>query len=140
CSIGTGTGGACKSTDPQIPTLKRAELQAGGTWGVTPLVEGIENMQIEYGRDTNGDGYPDVFTAKPATVAEWAQVVAVRINLLARNTETTPGFTDTKTYTLGNDRNGSAYNVTPGGSYRRHNYRELVRLQNVSQRTEALFP
>ena len=26
CSIGTGTGGACQSTDPQIPTLKRAEL------------------------------------------------------------------------------------------------------------------
>jgi len=140
CSIGTGTGGACRSSDPQIPTLKRAELVAGGSFTVSPLVEGIENMQIEYGRDTNGDGYPDTFTAKPASVAQWAQVVSVRLNLLARNTEITPGFTDSKTYPLGNDRNGAAVTVTPGGSYRRHNYQELVRVQNVSQRTEALYP
>ena len=74
-------------------------------------------------------------------MAEWTQVVAVRLNLLARNTEATPGYTDTKTYTLGLDSAGAANNVTaPGDAYRRHNYKELVRVQNVSQRKEASFP
>lgn len=141
CSIGTGTGGVCVSGNPQIPTLKRAELVAAGTWTVTPLVEGIENMQLEYGLDTSGDGNADSFKPNPATVAEWTQVVAVRLNLLARNTEATPGYSDTKTYTLGLDSAGAANNVTaPGDAYRRHNYKELVRVQNVSQRKEASFP
>jgi len=141
CSIGTGTGGVCVSGNPPIPTLKRASLTPGGTWTYTPLVEGIENMQIEYGLDTTGDGNADSFKANPGTVAEWSQVVAVRLNLLARNTEATPGYSDSKTYTLGLDRNGAAQNVTaPGDAYRRHNYKELVRVQNVSQRIEASFP
>lgn len=134
CSITCGGGG------PQIPTLKRAELTAGGTFTIAPLVEGIENMQFEYGIDTNGDGNPDVFKALPATVAEWSQAVAVSVNLLARNIEATPGYSDSKTYKLGNNRSGNPENVTaPADSYRRHNYRELVRIQNPSQRAEASF-
>ncbi len=140
CSIGTGSGGACRSTDAALPTLKRADLVAGGSFLLTPLVEGIENLQIEYGIDTNGDGSPDAYTANPATVTQWAQVVSIRLHLLARNTEATPGFTDTKTYQLGFNADGTANNVTPGGSYRRHAYTELVRVQNVSQRIEATFP
>ena len=141
CSIGTGTGGVCVSGNPPIPTLKRAALTAGGTWTYTPLVEGIENMQIEFGLDTTGDGNADSFKANPGTVAEWAQVVSVRLNVLARNTDASPGYADSKTYTLGLDRNGAAENVTaPGDAYRRHNYKELVRVQNVSQRKEATFP
>jgi type IV pilus assembly protein PilW len=141
CSIGTGTGGACANGDPAVPTLKRASLEAGGTWSITPLVEGIENMQLEYGLDTDGDGDPDTFAANPANVAAWAQVVAVKLNLLARNTDATPGYVDNKTYSLGRDSGGNANNVTaPGDAFRRHVYNELVRVQNVSQRTEASYP
>jgi type IV pilus assembly protein PilW len=141
CSIGTGSGGACVSGNPQIPTLKRAELTAGDNWVITPLVEGIENMQLEYGLDTSGDGDADSYKAKPANVTEWSKVVAVKINLLARNTDPTPGYTDNKTYTLGLDSSGNPNNVVaPGDSYRRHAYKELVRVQNVSQRLEATFP
>lgn len=142
CSIATGSNGACKSTDAALPTLKRAELTAGGVWNYVPLVEGIENLQFEYGLDSVApfDGDADTFTAKPASVALWAQVVAVRIHVLARNTETSPGFADTKTYALGNNADGSANTVTPGGAYRRHNYTELIRVTNVSQRLERTFP
>lgn len=143
CSIGTGTGGVCQSTDPQVPTLKRAELTAGGSFSVSPLVEGIENMQIEYGLDTTGDGIADSFTAKPTTVTDWAQVAAIRIHLLARNTDSSPGYTDTKTYQLGLKADGiTANNFTPSGAaaaYRRHVYTEIVRVQNVSQRIESKF-
>ena len=142
CSIGTNADGTCKSTDALLPTLKRAEPSSDGTFTYSPLVEGIENMQIEYGRDTTvpGDGVADVYTAAPASVAEWMQVAAVRVHLLARNADTSPGFTDTKTYQLGKLADGSDNNVTPGGSFRRHAYTEVVRVQNPSQRLEAVFP
>ena len=140
CSVATGSGGTCQSSDAPLPTLKRVELVAGAMSNPVPLVEGIENMQIEYGLDTSGDGSPDSFTAKPTTMTQWSQVVALRIHLLARNSDITQGFTDTKTYTLGLKADGTANSVTPGGSFRRHNYTELVRVNNVSQRLEATFP
>ena len=142
CSVSTGANGVCQNTDAALPTLKRAELTAGGTWNHVPLVEGIENLQFEYGLDTTvpGDGEADTFTAAPASVAQWAQVVAVRVHVLARNTEASTGFTDTKTYALGNNADGSINTVTPGGSFRRHNYTALVRVTNVSQRLETTFP
>jgi type IV pilus assembly protein PilW len=140
CAIGTGAKGACATADPPLPTLKRAELrptsEACSPWCLVPLVEGIENMQVEYGLDTKvtKDGSPTTFVAGPTTVLQWSQVVATRLHLLARNTDATPGFVDTKTYTLGGTT------ITPGGAYRRHAYTELVRVQNVSQRIEAIFP
>src|SRR5215469_15015778 len=49
-----------------IPTLKRAELGAG-TFNIVPLVEGIDNLQVEYGLDTSvpTTGSPAVYTADP---------------------------------------------------------------------------
>lgn len=45
------------------------------------LVGGVENMQIEYGVDTNADRAVDSYVAASA-VANWNQVVAVRVSLL----------------------------------------------------------
>lgn len=141
CSKGTGTGGACQSSDPALPTLKRMELGPGG-WTLVPLVEGIENLQLEYGQDASApaDGSPDGYTASPAaTGAAWASVVAVRVHLLARNVTATPGFTDTKTYRLGANADGSDNAVTPGGAFKRHAFTGLVRVVNVSQRLEPIY-
>ena len=104
CSVATGAGGACQAGDPPLPTLKRVELLPRAMSTPVPLVEGIENIQYEYGLDTsaNPDGSPDTFTAGPASVTQWSQVVAIRVHLLARNVDATPGFTDTKTYAMGN--------------------------------------
>ena len=141
CSIGTNSDGSCKSTDPLMPTLKRAEPSSDGSFTYTPLVEGIEQFQVEYGLDsTGGDGSADTYTAAPGTVAQWAQVVALRLHLLARNTEASAGFTDTKTYRMGLKSDGTANDFTPGGAFRRHAYTEAVRVQNVSQRIESVFP
>lgn len=124
CSI------ACAGAGDGIPTLKMVEF-ADGTQEVRPLVEGIENMQFEYGLDTTDDGAPDAYTAAP-TAAEWENVMAVRVNLLARNNEITTGYTDTKTYNLG----AAASSVAPGGSFKRHAYSQLVRATNPSGRRE----
>jgi type IV pilus assembly protein PilW len=126
-----------------IPTLKRMEFN-GASFVETPLVEGIEQLNIEYGIDTDGNGSPDVYTADPTTYvcggctagSNWSNVMTARVNLLARNLDTSPGFTDSKTYNLGLDASGTAVTATPADSYRRHVYTGLIRAINPSQRRE----
>jgi len=106
-----------------IPTLKQID-QYGN---VTPLVEGIEYMQIDYGVDDTGDGSPDRYTdCSACTLADWSNVVSARINILARNQDPTKGWSDSKTYAL-----GLAGTVGPlSDPYKRHAYTQLVRLVN----------
>ena len=126
CSVVTGLG-ACADT---IPTLKMVEFVDGAQTTI-PLVEGIENMQFDYGIAASAtSGSAASYTAAPAA-ADWANVMTVRVNLLARNNDPTTGYIDTKTYTL-----GGASAVTPGGAYKRHVYSELVRVINPSGRRE----
>ena len=114
-----------------IPTLKRLEFTGAG-WTVAPLVEGIEQLNIEYGLDTNADGAPDSYVAAPASLADWMNVMSVKIYVLSRNLEATPGYTDAKTYQLG----GLTYTPTLT-SYRRHVYSALVRLSNPAGRRDT---
>ena len=142
CSVPAGA--TCTGTDDggkPIPTLKRLELSVDGSGNLNmvtvPLVEGIENFQVDYGLDTDGDGAPDgaAYVADPATVVNWTRVMAVQLFVLARNTQTSPDYTDGKTYTL-----GTAGAITPTGGatqYRRHVYSSLVRVKNPSERLET---
>ncbi len=47
------------------------------------LIEGIENMQILYGVDTNDDGTPNHYI-DASTVPDWSKVISTRITLTAR--------------------------------------------------------
>jgi len=129
-----------------VPTLKRLELTGAG-WAATPLVEGIEELNIEYGLDMDGDGAPDVYAADPSDypkgacagacpVNNWMNVVTARFHLLARNLDPSPDYTDAKTYELGADADGNPVTVAPGGSYRRHVYSSLVRIANAAGRRD----
>lgn len=141
----------CNATADQgapIPTLKMVEF-VDGQQTLVPLVEGIDDLQFDFGLDNAGtDGAPDQYSTTPAA-ADWANVVAVRVNLLARNTEPTAGYVDTKTYTLGGAGvvNPCANNPFTGAastaselatcrSYLRHVYSEMTRVENVSGRRE----
>ena len=122
--------------------LKRAEFTGTVMGNVTSLVDGIENLQVDYGVDrldtdpstVVADGNANEYRANPVSIANWQNVVTVQINLLARNTEVSPGYSDTKTYNLG----PSAGSVGPfNDGFRRHVYSSLVRIQNVSARRET---
>lgn len=115
-----------------IPTLKRRELDATGAWTTTPLVEGIEYLQIDYGLDADADGAADSYIAAP-TAANWPNIVSIKINIIARNTEPTTGYTDTKTYVLGSAGTFGPFN----DAYKRHAYTQVVRLVNPSSRREV---
>lgn len=117
-----------------IPTLKRAELGSGG-FTVVPLVEGIENMQLEYGIAADTTATTPAKYVNAGAVAdglEWWNVMAVKVSLLSRNEASVAGYTDTKTYQLG------ATTFTPssgdGLGYRRNVYTATVALSNPSRR------
>jgi type IV pilus assembly protein PilW len=152
----------CSGSGDGIPTLKTVDLTGStgacagpaagcGSMATQPIAEGIENLQFEYGLDDNGDGIPDRFVTDPSdlvaaplpvtvppTANNWQNVVAVKVFLLARNTETTPGYKDTKTYSLNSA--GTALTPAPAstdpasGGYKRHVYFTLARAINIGGR------
>jgi type IV pilus assembly protein PilW len=147
CSVPTGGGAVCTGgTDDQgkpIPTLKRIELDATGAFSIVPLAEGIQALRAEFGVDSApiwptdpgtgslvGDGVPDSFTHSPS-VTDMSNTVAVRLYVLARNTEMSTGYVDDKTYTL-----GSATTTATNDAYKRHVYGAETRIVNQSGRRE----
>ena len=140
CSV-PANGSTCSSakTDDggtSVPTLKRLELSAAGgvaKFSLVPLVEGIENMQVDYGFDAAaGDGSPDSYVKDAVAVADWANVMALRINLLARNNERSAGHVDNKTYNLGLHGTTTA----TSDAFKRHVFSQLVRVVNPSARRD----
>jgi type IV pilus assembly protein PilW len=61
-----------------------------------------------------------------------ANVVAVKLHLLARNLEATPGYTDSKSYQLSGPPIAAA-----NDGFKRHVFSTTVRLVNPSARREA---
>ncbi|MGI4849509.1 MAG: PilW family protein [Janthinobacterium lividum] len=53
----------------------------GSVGAAAEVIEGVDDMQIEYGEDTDADGVPNGY-AKADAVVTWANVVAVRVSLL----------------------------------------------------------
>lgn len=144
----------CSSGDG-IPSLKRLSLGAGPAFpSAVPevIAAGIEDMQIDYGLNTGSsqvttagsttyyDGSANTFVQCSPTSATtyesdscFQDVVAVRVHLLARNIETSPGYTDNRTYDLG------LKGTTAGsGAYKRHVYTGLVRLNSTAMARECV--
>lgn len=143
CSVGLGASGQCTggAGEDTIPTLKRLEMGAGGAFTIASIAEGIQAIRFEYGVDNSpatadintgliGDGVPDTFTNTPS-LADMSSIVAVRIYVLARNTQPTSGYTDNKTYTMG------TYTTTATNDrFKRHVYGGETRVVNQAGRRE----
>ena len=112
--------------DDGIPTLCKKVLR-GASPGMTTecLAAGIEDMQIEYGIDVNGDSFANVYMPSP-TLLELQNVVSARIALLARTTEIDTRYTNDKTYALSN-----AAPYSPDDSFHRRVVSTTVGIQNI---------
>ena len=85
------------------PALFRIDLTQGTATAaatVVELVDGVENMQVLYGEDTDSDRVADRYISANQ-VTTWANIVSIRASLLMRSTESAADELDTKTYTLG---------------------------------------
>lgn len=130
-------------------------------WTVQPIIDGVESLVVELGIDSlgdtgaavdfttainwanplnktsptnRGDGAPDgaFVHCSACTVAQLVNTVAVKVYVLARSVEPSPGYTDTKAYQLG----GVAIPAF-NDAFKRHVYSTTVRLTNVSMRRET---
>jgi type IV pilus assembly protein PilW len=98
----------------------------GTTTGPNPLVPYIQDMQITYGVDNNGNVPPaasQYMTADAVTTANWPNVVSVRISLLVQSPE--DNLVDApQTYTF----NGAT--TTPSDRRLRHVFTSTIGLRN----------
>jgi type IV pilus assembly protein PilW len=111
---------------------------------ITPGVDYTQGVRWDDTDDLNaptnrGDGIPDgafVHCGNTScTAAQLTDAVAVKLWVLARTDQATPGYTDTKTYSM-----GSNPVVTPGpfnDSFKRHVFSTTVRINNVAGRRET---
>lgn len=110
------------SSDGQQLALYRRELRRTVVDSLE-LVQGIEDMRLVYAEDTDANGVPDVYRA-PSAVANWNNVIGVRVGMLA----ITPSTTTTK------DENPYelAGIVVPAknDNYRRHAFNATVQFRN----------
>jgi type IV pilus assembly protein PilW len=121
-----------------VPTLKRVEL-VDDRLVETPIAEGIENLQVEYGFDLDGDGIADRYRAtisgEPGTADnEWSNVVAARVHVLARMAHGDIVF---KPSAVKQFEFGQAGSIEAGNdAYKRTMLSSLVRVPNVAGKRE----
>jgi prepilin-type N-terminal cleavage/methylation domain-containing protein len=113
-----------------VPTLCRQRLNnaaAGNTaFAEECIVPGVEDLQIELGIDTNGDGAANAYVSNPSA-DDTRRAVSVRLYLLMRAIDVDVGYTDERTYTLGN---APAY--SPNDRFHRRVYTTTVAMRNLA--------
>ena len=113
------------------------------------------NVNVKTSPQNRGDGIPDgsfrrCTQAVPCGPGELMNAVAVKIWVLVRAEQPTPGYTDVKTYKLGSRDTNCASAAAADASatcaptlgpfndgYRRHLFTQTVRLVNVASRRET---
>jgi type IV pilus assembly protein PilW len=89
-------------TQGGIPSLRRQQLVGLG-YQDQEIVTGVEDLQVQIGVDPNGViGEATRYVDPGAVLPVGAQAVSVRVWILVRAENAEVGFTDDRTYTLGN--------------------------------------
>lgn len=97
---------------PKIPALYRLTLGSGPALTAQLIASGIENMQVQYGITASGG--TRFLDASAVAAADWPNVVAVRLWLLARSSTVEPGYANTSSYAMGDRTGDNAYTVNDG--------------------------
>ena len=120
--------------DATIPALRRRAL-AGSSMADEMVGSGIEQMQVQYGRlDTalntryldasgiNGSSTDTLFTTSSYA---WDEVNSARIWLLARTAKIENGYSDTRSYAMGDITYGPM-----NDNFRRQLFTAVIQLRN----------
>ena len=112
-----------------VPSLYREQLDSNGRPVAEEVAYGVDNLQVRYGLDTDGDDSVDIYldagTSGLNEDTEWEQVIAVRYWLLTRAECPEVGYTNNNTYTMGD----VAY--APNDNFRRQLYQSTIKLRNL---------
>ncbi len=94
------------------------------------LVDGVENMQVLYGVDSNNDFVADMYipASTVAVNGDWSRVVSIRLALLVSSIDRATNFTDNVVYNL------LGTNTVPAGD----NLRRQVFTTTIAFRNQLL--
>lgn len=98
----------------------------GGAWTASPLVPGVQTMQVLYGVDTNADGIVDQYVPASAVTAA-TPVYSVRLGFLIEGQPGSAGASNPTQFTI----LGTTVN-TPQDTLQRRVYEMTVDLRNAS--------
>lgn len=108
-----------------VPSLRRKRLVNGAMMD-EEVVSGVEDLQVRFGIDTNGDSNADNYVDPETNPALYGgAIVAATIWLRVRGEDPEIGFADDRTYTAGDMA------TTPGGNFRRFLISKTIQLRNT---------
>lgn len=94
------------------------------------LVSGVENMQVLYGEDTDGDDVADIYRSVN-NVIDLQQIVSLRVSLLLRTDDPISPTLNTQTYLLNGVTAASAITIDPFDDHRgRYVVTSTIKLRN----------
>ena len=112
----------------EVPQLSRKVIRWNGARMAVvteDVVDGIENLRLMIGEDSDDDGEVDRYRDSADPDTDWDRVQAMEIHMLVRSLDQTPGTPDERTYNLGNDA------LTPGGLFQRTVVSGVVSVRNA---------
>lgn len=118
----------CNGNSVDVPALYRIALDNDGEPTRQEIVRGVENLQVQYGIDTDNNGSINQFLDAD-NINDWTIVRTVRIWLLIRDECPSIGYTNTNNYVMGD----SGLDLSGEGNsdnFRRHLYTSTVTLRN----------
>jgi len=92
--------------DGATPVLYRKALSTAVTMDDETIADGVEQVRVFFGIDSDNDGVVNQFKANP-TAAELSTAINAKLYILIRSPEKDAAYTDSKTYWLGD----TCYNV-----------------------------
>lgn len=128
---------------PGTPSLRRQTLVDGGVIEDQEMITGVENLQVQFGLDTDGDDAveryvdPDSPTLDPADAGFLtdARIVAVRLWMLVRSEESPdPAFRDVREY---RPLDADAGAITLGGALYPDNFQRIQVTKTVFLRNRG---
>lgn len=112
CSV-MANAKTCATSDDggtPLPTLMRAHLQSDGTIVTSEVVDGIEQLKFEYGVTADPTNVMPVWSTAAGVGSQWANVVAVRVSLVAVSPTRDVSVPHAKAIVLGT-LNACSYNI-----------------------------
>lgn len=94
------------------PSLRRKTLVSGNVIEDQEMITGVENLQVQFGIDTDADGSVERYVDPDQPAVATGRIIAVRIWMLVRSEEAPDqSFQDTRTY---QPPDADADPITPG--------------------------
>lgn len=105
--------------------LRRQTLVGGPAISDVEIISGVEDLQVQFGIDRDGDGNSDQYVNPGAAVLATARITSARIWLRVVSEDREVGFTDTTNYAYANATPG-----VPGDNRRRVLVSKTIQIRN----------